>query len=52
MARQRKMTPERKAFINSLLEHYKPQDTQDVQDMLKDLLGDTLQGMLETEMDE
>ena len=52
MARQRKMTPERKAFINSLLEHYKPQDTQDVQDMLKDLLGDTLQGMLEAEMDE
>lgn len=52
MARQRKMPPERKAFINSLLEHYKPQDTQDVQDMLKDLLGDTLQGMLEAEMDE
>ena len=48
MARQRKMTPERKAFINSLLEHYKPQDTQDVQDMLKDLLGDTSQGMLDT----
>lgn len=52
MARQRKMTPERKAFINSLLELYKPQDTRDVQDMLKDLLGDTLQGMLEAEMDE
>ena len=52
MARQRKLTPERKAFINSLLEHYKPEDTNDVQEMLKDLLGDTLQGMLEVEMDQ
>ena len=52
MARRRKLSPERKAFINSLLEHYQPSDAQDVQDMLKDLLGDTLQGMLEAEMDE
>lgn len=51
MARQRKLTPERKAFINSLLEHYQPKDAGDVQEMLKDLLGDTLQGMLESEMD-
>ena len=49
MARQRKMKPERRTFINSLLEHYKPND---VQEMLKDLLGNTLQGMLEAEMDE
>lgn len=52
MARKRKMTPERRAFINSLLEHYQPNDAQDVQEMLKDLLGDTLQGMLEVEMDQ
>ena len=52
MARQRKKTPERRAFINSLLEHYQPNDARDVQEMLKDLLGDTLQGMLEAEMDE
>ena len=26
MARQRKLSPERKAFINSLLEHYQPND--------------------------
>ena len=38
MARRRKMDPERKAFINSLLEHYQPKDAQDIQDMLKDLL--------------
>lgn len=52
MARQRKLSPERKAFINSMIEHYHPEDAQDVQDMLKDLLGDTLQGMLEAEMDD
>ena len=52
MARQRKLSPERKEFINSLIEHYHPEDVNDVQEMLKDLLGDTLQGMLETEMDD
>ena len=52
MARQRKMTPERRAFINSLLEHYKPSDANDVQEMLIDLLGDTSQDMQEAEMDE
>lgn len=51
MARQRKLSPERKAFINGLIEHYKPESAQDVQDMLKDLLGDTLQGLLESEME-
>ena len=52
MARQRKLSPERKAFINNLIQHYNPQDAQDVQDMVKDLLADTLQGMLEAEMDQ
>ena len=52
MARTRKLSPERKAFINGLIKHYHPEDSQDVQEMLKDLLGDTLQGMLEAEMDE
>ena len=46
MARRRKMTPERREFINGLLEHYQPTDAQDVQEMLKDLLGDTLQGCI------
>ena len=46
MARRRKIDPERKAFISSLWEHYQPKDAQDVQDMLKDLLGKTLQGVL------
>ena len=52
MARRRKLTPERKAFIDSLIAHYNPKDVSDVQEMLKDLLGDTLQDMLEAEMDE
>ena len=51
MAR-RKMDPEKQSFIKGLLEHYQPQDAQDVQNMLKDLLGETLQDMLESEMDE
>ena len=52
MARVRKLSPERKEFINSLLKHYDPKDADDVQEMLKDLLGDTLQDMLESELDE
>lgn len=51
MARSRKIPPERKALIQQLLASYKPGDVNDVQDMLKDLLGDTLQGMLEAELD-
>ena len=31
MVRQRKMTPERKVFIDSLLAHYQPTDANDVQ---------------------
>lgn len=51
MAR-RKMDPEKRSFIKGLLEHYQLKDAQDVQNMLKDLLGETLQDMLESEMDE
>ena len=49
MARQRKLLPGRKAFINNLIQHY---NSQDVQDMVNDLLGDTLQSMLETKMEQ
>lgn len=48
----RKLSPEREAFINSLLEHYQPTDANDVQEMLKNLLGDTLQGILKAETDQ
>ncbi len=50
MARQRKLSEERKKLINQLLATYKPEDAGDVHSMLKDLLGDTLQGMLEDEL--
>ena len=49
MARRRKLSPERKAFIDKLIAHYNPKDVSDVQEMLKDLLGDTLQDILEAE---
>jgi transposase-like protein len=52
MARQRKLTEERSALIRQLLSSYKPGDVQDVQSMLKDLLGDTLQGMMEAELED
>ena len=52
MARQRKLSEERKKLINQLLATYKPEDAGDVHSMLKDLLGDTLQGMLEDELEE
>ena len=46
MSRQRKLSPERKELIHSLMEQYKPESVNDIEDMLKDLLGDTLQDML------
>lgn len=52
MARRRKLSPERKEFIDNLIKHYDPKSVTDIHEMLKDLLGDTLQDMLEAEMDE
>lgn len=52
MARRRKLTPERKEMLRGLRESYNPQTADDVQSMLRDLLGDMLQEMLEGEMDE
>ena len=52
MSRVRKLSPERKELIKSLLKDYNPKDASDVHEMLKELLGDTLQGMLESELDE
>ena len=52
MARQRKLSPERKDLLQKLLSAYQPEGAQDVQNMHKDLFGDTLQTLLEAEMDE
>ena len=45
MARESKLSPKRKAFINSLLEDYQPNDAKDVQEMFKNLPQGTLEGM-------
>lgn len=42
----------RSELIKQLLKEYQPKNATEVQDILKDLLGDTLQGMLEAEMDD
>ncbi len=52
MARQRKLSNERRNLIDQLLATYKPEDAEGIQSMLKDLLGDTLQTMLEAELEE
>jgi len=52
MAGRRKITPEKKEVIANLIEMYDIKTMADIQDALKDLLGGTIQGMLETELDE
>jgi len=52
MARRRKLTPEKKEMLKNRRESYDPKSAEDVQAMLRDLLGDMLQEMLEAEMDD
>lgn len=52
MARQRKVSETRKRVIRELLEEFKPKDAHELQDLLKDLMADTVQSMLEVEIDE
>ena len=46
------LTPEKKNIIASLIEMYDIKSTADLQDALKDLMGGTIQGMLESELDD
>lgn len=46
-----KLTEGKKNLINGLLQEYDIQDASDIQDALKDLLGGTIQEMLQSEMD-
>lgn len=46
------MTEGKRNIIASLLQEYDIQSAEDIQDALKDLLGGTIQNMLEAEMDE
>lgn len=46
------MTEEKRNIIHQLLEEYDIESAQDIQDVLKDLLGGTIKEMMEAEMDE
>ncbi|GAA6326245.1 hypothetical protein F350042L8_33430 [Fusobacterium ulcerans] len=52
MARQRKISDARRKLIREFLEEFKPKDARELQDILKDLMADTVQSMLEVEIDE
>lgn len=53
MGRKReRMSEGKKNIIASLIEEYDIQSAEDIQEALKDLLGGTIQNMLESEMDE
>jgi len=47
-----KLTAEKKEIIGNLIETYDIKTTKDIQEALKDLLGGTIQEMLESELDE
>jgi len=52
MTARRKLTPEKREVIANLIEMYDIKTMSDIQNALKDLLGGTIQGMLEAELDE
>lgn len=49
--RKNSMSEGKKNIIAALLEEYEIKTAEDIQDALKDLLGGTIQSMLESEMD-
>lgn len=50
--RRERMSEGKKNIIHALLQEYDIKSAEDIQDALKDLLGGTIQSMLESEMDE
>lgn len=52
MPRRKRMSEGKKNIIAALLQEYDIQSAEDIQDALKDLLGDTIKEMMEVEMDE
>ena len=52
LARRKRMSEGKKNIIAALLQEYDIQSAEDIQDALKDLLGDTIKEMMEAEMDE
>ena len=51
MSRKRPET-KRSKIAKMLIEEYQPQSAQDIQEALKDLLGDTMEELLKAELDE
>ena len=51
MSRKRPET-KRSKIVKMLIEEYQPQSAQDIQEALKDLLGDTMEELLKAELDE
>ncbi len=51
MARRNKLSEGKKQIIAGLIEEYNIQTANDIQEALKDLLGGTIQEMLESELD-
>jgi len=52
MPAKHKLTPEKRNLIGQLIEMYEPKSIGDLSAALKDLMGETIQGMLEAELDE
>ncbi len=52
MAKRQKLSPGREMALNILFGNYDIQSADDLQDTLKDLLGDGIRKMLEAEMEE
>ncbi len=52
MAKRQKLSPGREMALNILFENYDIKSADDLQDALKDLLGDGIKKMLEAEMEE
>ena len=52
MAKRKRMSEGKKNIIAALLQEYDIQSAEAVQDVLKDLLGDTIKEMMEAEIDE
>ena len=52
MARRKKMDENKANLISELIEMYDIKNANDIQDALKDLLGGTIQTMMEAELDD
>lgn len=52
MARKRIVSESRKKLIREFLTEFQPKDARELQNILKDLMADTVQSMLEAEIED